>query len=216
MLIKIFGNGSGLSLKRKSTSFGIYGNVNILVEVPKDISYLYSIDRNFAENLDYVIITHAHHDHYGDIEELIMIKEFIEKKKIKLIIPNDVELPIHFLDRYKPKLAEIIRVEEYKDENIEVTFFPVEHPGLPTYGVKIKESKECIGYSSDTKNPVVEKLAKCNVIFHDCGGGQYHTDENQVYKEGKRLNVLNKLYAIHVGDNFKPRYLKLAEGTIEI
>ena len=223
MIVKIFGNGSELSIERKNTSIGAIEvcngkSTNTLIEVPKDIGNLYKQDKRFAENLDYTIITHAHHDHYGDLEGLLTRKEFIEEKDLTVILPEKVEIPVYFLDDYKPKHVKILHTNHYEDENIIVEFFPVDHPGIPTYGIKLyyKRTKKWLGYSSDTKKPVVEKLKDCDIILHDCAGGLYHTSEEEVYNESTRNLALEKTLCIHVNDDFEPEKLKLAKDNISV
>ena len=209
MQIFILGNGSGGAIKRRNTSIGIISNrKRILIEVPKAIMWLYE-NENFAKNLDYVIITHGHHDHFGDIEGLLFRKEAYENKGFILIIPPNVNFPL--MPGYEPKYMKKIITKKY-DGNISVEFFEVPH-FIPTYGVKVKVDGKCIGYSSDTSEVVLENLKDCDLIFHDCSGRADHTSEEEVYKVAKQLGIENKVYAIHVEDKFKPKYLKLAERT---
>ncbi len=213
MKVIIFGNGSGYAVKRRNTSIGIDSGIKILIDVPKAINWLYE-NEEFANNLNYVVITHAHHDHYGDIEGLVTQKEFIRPGTMKIIIPKDVK--IKYLPKYKPKNVKKILTNYYKDENVEIRFFKVPHLGVPTYGVLVRINGKCIGYSSDTEKVVLNEMRVCDLIFHDCTGGQYHSSEEDVYKIAKNLGIIEKVYAIHVNDDFKPKYLKLAQGIIEI
>ena len=209
MQVIVFGNGSGGAIKRRNTSIGIISNgKRILIEVPKAMKWLYE-NENFAKNLDFVIITHGHHDHFGDIEGLVFRKEAYEQKGFTLIIPPNVEFPM--MPGYKPRYVKKIITKKYDDEFL-VEFFEVPH-FIPTYGVKVIVDGKCIGYSSDTSKVVLKELKECDMIFHDCSGRASHTSEEEVYKIAKELGIENKVYAIHVEDEFKPKYLKLAERT---
>ena len=211
MKIIIFGNGSGYAVKRRNTSIGIDSTSKILIDIPKAINWLYE-NEEFANKLNYAIITHAHHDHFGDIEGLVTQKEFIRPGKLKIIIPEDVE--VNYLPLYKPKNVKKIKTNYYRDENIEIKFFKVPHLGVPTYGVLVKVDGKCIGYSSDTEKVVLDEMIDCDIIFHDCTGGDYHSSEEEVYNKAKALGILDKVYAIHINDDYIPKFLKLAEGVI--
>ena len=198
----------GLAYENKGKKEHTY----LLLEVPKDVRRLY--EEGLIQNIDYVIVTHAHHDHYGDLEGLLLQKEK-RGEEIIAIIPSKVNITLNIPEENWKKVK-IIHTNNYKDKKINVEFFPVHHFGVPTYGVKIKfkNTDKCVGYSADTEDVVVDKLKDCDIIFHDCAGGEYHTPEDEVYKETEKLGIFQKTFCIHVNDDFKPKKMKLAEGNI--
>lgn len=140
--------------------------------------------------LKIAFITHLHSDHTLGLADLIFTPWVLERNEpLKLYGPKGLkEMAMHLEQAYKidinfringPEKAnelgykcDVHEIEEgviYKDENVEVEAFKVEHGDLDCFGYKFKSEDKTIVISGDTKAlKIVEEKAKdVDILVHE-------------------------------------------------
>lgn len=175
MKIDIVGNHCTWT-KELCTSFII--NNNMLFDIPlgsfSTLYYKYDLTK-----INFIVISHFHSDHFGDI---ILFLELIRKldKTITILAPKTCKQRIEMmmratdLSKHLPALQKInfINAENGKIVNMgeyKIKCFSVTHDNLDAYGYVIDEGVK-VGFSGDScmcNN--IRKIAKISkVMFIDC------------------------------------------------
>ncbi|MCX8189449.1 MAG: MBL fold metallo-hydrolase [Nitrososphaeria archaeon] len=162
------------------------GHTSILIENSKGERMLldagegvYAKLKHFGydvDDIDYVIITHAHGDHilglptlvqmciHNGLEKLCIITFYETVETIKTLLKitgyNNAE-----------NFVKIVELEPYKEFNVgsyKLTFIEALHT-IPAVSVKVNVDGKCIVYSGDTTyNPKLKDFAKeCNLLIHE-------------------------------------------------
>lgn len=132
------------------------GETNILIDLGNgSLSRLLEVVD--PAELDALIISHMHHDHFGDIYPLRLYLYFEKRKKIKLFLPPKGEeiIGCSLSDNGKEILKSAFEYEEitensFKVSNLKMTFKRLCH-GLPTFGVSVSNGQKKLAYTADTK-----------------------------------------------------------------
>lgn len=191
MKLKILGSGNIFS-KWNSASYLI--DNKILIDAPNGTCKILKNIGIEPSQINYILITHFHGDHFMDMPFILLNKIFDNSKPsnvycdgtgenklydiTKLAFPNKVETIKHYFKYvYEAKFD----IEKYAIEKI-----MLEHEdGLEAYGYIFHKDKQCIGFTGDTglcEN--VEKMAsKCNHLICDCNsivGKKSHMGINNI------------------------------------
>lgn len=131
------------------------GDTNILLDIGNgSLSILFGIME--PSELDAVIISHLHIDHFGDIFPLRLYLFFEKKKKLDLYLPpgGKEKLASVLSDHGREIFYEVfnfIEINEatYQLGSLYVDFKKVKHLD-PTFGIKVRNKDRKIVYSADT------------------------------------------------------------------
>ncbi len=128
------------------------------------------------EDIDYVIITHAHGDHILGLPTLVQMRIHSRLEKLCIITLNEAVEAVKTILRVTgynnaENFVEIIELEPYRElyiEGYKITFIEAPHT-IPAVSVKVDVDGKCIVYSGDTiYNPkLIEFARKCNLLIHE-------------------------------------------------
>ena len=218
MKVKMLGTGNAFSRRRNNTCFLVEAGQAYLVDCPKNVLKVFYAAQVEPSEVNDVIITHLHPDHYGDFETLAMYKRYVEKRKFNVITTREIyeglkEKAKHsLLDSGQPAemvdgFFDFIEVEPdapYERGGTKISVRKNVH-AVPTVGVKIERDGRSLGYSGDTvyDAELIEGfLQHADLILHEVGDRKnigVHTDLEEL--EGLPEDVRAKLVLVHLPDN---------------
>ena len=178
MKVVLIGTGS-MRNEHNSASFLI--DDDILIDMPNGMcKYLYKAGI-IPYDINHVLITHFHGDHYFDIPFYLLDKSRNSKKKTKIYLSKDgikkckTLLKLAFKGPSKDILNEVkpefIIKDKFKVNSYRVEKVLVDHGRQkPCYGYIFETGKTKVGFTGDTT--LCENLkymcSVCNYIFLDC------------------------------------------------
>ena len=216
------GTGTMGSITRGSQS--ILVDDDILVDVGSGVVKKIEAMQIYTKKLNYLLITHAHADHFVDIPNLLIGRSVrkenketlkiicgkgIKEKTIKLFelcfADGNKDKYKNFEENYNVKFIELDNEETYEDKEVKITVYDLEHGTCkPMLGFTIEKKGKIIGYATDTtlcKN--VKKICeKSNYAFIDATNTvptRMHMGVEEVEYLAKEYPN-TKIYAIHRSD----------------
>lgn len=122
------------------------------------------------QEIDQVVITHRHFDHYGDLISLAYHRGRVKAPPLPLIGPSDLPAAYDWLTG-EPGLFsfQAARSGEVEAGPITLRFLPVKHGDLETWGVRVDDA---LCYTADTEPclEVEELAAGCEVLLAEACG----------------------------------------------
>lgn len=193
MLIKMIGSGSMWS-KFNSASYLIDGN--IMVDFPNGAcKYLYRFGIEPKE-VDHVLITHFHGDHYFDLPFYVLNKSKASDIKTNIYCSKDGKrkilkiskfaFPNSYKDFFRDSGVSFNFMTKFKVNNYNVTKVLVDHGRMkPAYGYIFESNKRFIGFTGDTSlcEGVRFLASKCDYLFCDVSliqGTSKHMGTNDI------------------------------------
>lgn len=221
MKIKIIGSGS---IRSKSTSACYIIDNHIMIDYPNGVSKILYKQNIEPNQINHILITHFHGDHYFDIP-FYMYDKFITKEQNtniycsrigKIAIKKLGFLAFQFsFKKYCTKTNLIFNHKsKFNIENFEVEKYIMSHGHVKkARGYILTKGKISIGFTGDTslcKN--VELMAKkCNYLFCDCtlikGNEKHQGIDNLEYLAKKYPNCT--FIASHLGTKTKIKLLTI-------
>jgi ribonuclease BN (tRNA processing enzyme) len=224
-----FGSGG-----RNQTAFYIKSpEVNILIDCGASI--LSALKRNnlSTNDIDVVVLTHFHGDHFAGVPFLLLDAAIIakRKKKLKIISPGDGEWKIKQLFNLLYPGSEAIfddldlefvyydKYETLKNDNYNITAFPAMHTEhVFPHSLKISIGERILGFSGDTAwtEDLIEVAKNTDLFMCECN---FFTTENEghlnykLLEEKKPLLKCNKIMLTHLGSEMLN---KLQEVDLEV
>ena len=178
MQIKIIGSGSMWN-EYNSASYMI--DDNILIDVPNGMcKNLFRFGIN-PRNINNVLITHFHGDHYFDMPFLMLLKSKADDKNLNIYCSKKGDKKIYKLFKlafpnslkgvYKTVNLKYNHEDKFEINEYKVSKMLVDHGRLkPAYGYVFEFENKKVGFTGDTtlcEN--VEYMANiCDYIFCDC------------------------------------------------
>ncbi len=169
------------------------------------------------ENLEYAFLTHIHSDHSAGLADLILTPWVMGRnKKLKLFGPKELgKMAMNVLDAYEKDInyrvegsqpsnsigykidfKDLKEGEVYKDSNISVEAFPVNHGGLRnSYGFRFKSKDKTIIFSGDTgpSKKLEEYSYNADILVHEVyseEGFLKKTEDWQIYHKAHHTSTL--------------------------
>lgn len=178
MKVVLVGTGSMLN-EYNSASFLI--DNDILIDMPNGMcKNLYKIGKDPAE-INNVLLTHFHGDHYFDIPFYLLCKSKNKSKRVKLYLSKDgikkckTILTLAFKNPAKDILKtlkpEYITKDNFKVNSYKVEKVLVDHGRQkPCYGYIFNTGKHKVGFTGDTSmcDNLKYMCNVCSYIFLDC------------------------------------------------
>ena len=213
MKIKVIGSGS-IWTKYNSASYLI--DDNILVDMPNGMcKYLFRINKK-PNDIEYVLLTHFHGDHYFDMPFFYLLKSKSENKNIKVFCSKEGKnkikkiLKLSFPNSTSKILKEINLVynfnKNFSISGYKIDKYLVDHGRMkPAYAYIFMKNGKKVGFTGDTSLcQNVEYMANCcNYLFCDCmyinGTSKHMGIDNIKYLAKKYQNC--KFVVSHLEDN---------------
>lgn len=220
MKVTLVGTGG---IHTSDNSASVLVDDKILIDVPNGSEKnLMKLDKEI-ENIDLILITHLHADHYFDLPFIFAYNEVKNREKILYVVgpkrTKEIIMEItHFafnkhFDEYIEKYVRFIEFEEEKNIEIlskyDIRSVKVEHGKLDAYGYIINDK---LGITGDTRMcEGVRKIAEeSQVIISDVSmieGTDLHMGINNI-KELLIQNEHKKFIATHMRDITKKELKK--------
>ena len=156
--------------KRLRSSVLVSGNdgTNILIDIGPDFRQQMLL--NSVQHLEAILITHAHRDHVGGIDDIRPLN-WVQKRKMDVYANNEAIRSLthdyHYIFEYHqyPGLPEVTLHDVSQAETFQVgsmTVTPVKgmHKDLPVLGFRIDESQRHLAYITDMNHIDDDELKK--------------------------------------------------------
>jgi glyoxylase-like metal-dependent hydrolase (beta-lactamase superfamily II) len=158
-------------------------------------------------DIDYVIVTHAHHDHISNLRQFPKAKAIIQHTELEEAqnpFPYaKLRLPADYADLLRGVRWEIIEGDTKIDENIELVYTPGHSAGGQSVAVKTSQGKAVItGFCclQENFNPP-EAFQKRGYSFTI---GSSHVNPIQLYESTKRIiDLADTIIPCHEYENLK-------------
>ena len=216
MKIKFLGTGQ-METARKNTSFVV--DNNILFDIGNGVLDSLIENELDTKDIDFVIISHLHTDHFGDIVYFLhrrRMKDGFDKKltiigpidtKQKICTLNELTMPDVIEDVEKTMNIDFVELKDklYQNKLFELKAFSVVHGPTDCNGYIITKDKLSLGYSGDSSfcDSLVENIKFANTWFIEANDLEemknYHVGLNQLQDLALK-NKTKKFYTIHRKD----------------
>jgi ribonuclease BN (tRNA processing enzyme) len=170
-------------------------------------------------DLDYILISHLHGDHFGGLPFIIL--DFLRKERIKVLTiigPEGIESKtLALLDLLYPNLinqinSELLEFEEFQSNEIMYfddfklqTFEVVHSPSSLPHALKLFIDEKIIAFSGDTEwcKNLIPLADDADLLICECNWyqieGKGHLNYQTLYSKTKLLNAKHILLS-HLGD----------------
>ena len=178
MTVTVIGSGSMWN-ENNSASYMI--DENILVDIPNGMCKNLFRQKFTPKQIDTVLITHFHGDHYFDMPFYMILKSKADNKNINVFCSKDGKKKIKKLLKlafpnsvksiYNSVKMKYNNEDELKTNGYDVIVVELDHGRMkPANGYILSDGKHNVGFTGDTKLcKNVEYMAKkCNYLFCDC------------------------------------------------
>jgi ribonuclease BN (tRNA processing enzyme) len=178
MKVTVIGSGSMWN-ENNSASYMI--DENILVDIPNGMCKSLFRQKLTPRQIDTVLITHFHGDHYFDMPFYMILKSKSDNKNINMFCSKDgrkkikkllkLAFPNSVKSIYNSVKMKYNHEDEFKTNGYDVIVVELDHGRMkPANGYIISDGKNKVGFTGDTKLcENVEYMAnECNYLFCDC------------------------------------------------
>lgn len=178
MKVTVIGSGSMWN-ENNSASYMI--DENILVDIPNGMCKNLFRQKLTPRQIDTVLITHFHGDHYFDMPFYMILKSKSDNKNINMFCSKDgrkkikkllkLAFPNSVKSIYNSVKIKYNHEDEFKTNGYDVIVVELDHGRMkPANGYIISDGKNKVGFTGDTKLcENVEYMAnECNYLFCDC------------------------------------------------
>lgn len=188
-------------------------------------------------NLQIAFLTHLHSDHSAGLADLILTPWSVGRgKPLRLYGPEGLNsMTEHIMEAYRedirirlkdkrqlgtPGYAEGIKVtvheiapgQIYKDENVTVTAFPVNHGDVPNaYGFRFQTPDKTIVISGDTapSQNVIDACNGCDVLIHEAYSLKTFVTVSPAFQQYRLKHHTSSRQLAELANKAKPRLLIL-------
>ncbi|MFN3402843.1 MAG: MBL fold metallo-hydrolase [Cytophagaceae bacterium] len=232
--VLVLGSGDAFgSFGHMQSGYFIKGEKGILLDCGPTIMYALNRASVTTEDIDIIVLSHFHGDHYAGIPFLLLEAALVSKrtKPLTIISPEGGEEKIKKLfELLYPGMEEVFRILQLeflayngKDEmlfpDLVIRTYPVSHtPQTLPHGIKIFYHDKCIGYSGDTgwNDNLIEIADNTDLFLCECNYYGIRSESHLNYIELKeKLPLFNSKRVIltHIG---KEMFLNISQVEHEV
>lgn len=220
MKIKVIGSGDMWTINN-SASYLI--DNKLLIDIPNGTCKELKRNKINPMNIDHVLITHLHGDHYFDIPFYLLNKTYLKNRrqtniyttksgKRKIIKLFFLAFPNSYINLINKTKLNFVTKQKFNIENYNIKKVKVDHGILhDAYGYIIEQENIKIGFTGDARiSKKIEYMASiCDYLFCDCtrikGNKRHMGFDNIIYLRNKYPNC--KFYTSHMNDKTR-KYIK--------
>lgn len=189
-----------------------------------------------SEDVDAVVITHLHGDHFGGLPLLLLHCQFVEHRRKPLAIygPPGLKMRLHSLfDAFFPgavnlawsfawSVFEITPGESTDVAGLKVTTFPVKHaPDSNATGVRLSDGTHSFAYSGDTgwTETLLPLSADADLFLIECYSGEEVVPNHMNWPEllGKLPSFSAKRVVVtHLGATAIPKIAEMRAAGLTV
>ena len=222
--------GSGFAFSSGAYWSGFLLNGRILLDCPPQaLVHLYRLGRSAAD-VDLVLLSHAHTDHIGGMDHLLL--DAVYRQKEVRGKPFAVAGPPGIYDRLHARLGETPRLPVRDDPYIEwfeqragssfdwseirVDLFEMDHaPDLYALGFRVHVDGGVLAYTGDTKygDHLYELAEGADLLIAECGGDREHG--HMSWDDIRRLRAELPRETALLVTHYDPQAVPIDFGSIE-
>ena len=158
-------------------------------------------------DIDYILVTHAHHDHIANIRRFPRAKAIIQRAELEEAYNpfeyNKIRLPADYPELLKGARWEVVERDTVIDENIKLIFTPCHSAGGQSVAVRTSQGRaivtgfDCIQENSDPPEDIKKKGYSFTISVT-------HTNPIELYESTKKvINIADIIIPIHEYDSLK-------------
>ncbi|MHA2278885.1 MAG: MBL fold metallo-hydrolase, partial [Candidatus Kariarchaeaceae archaeon] len=201
-----------------SSCYLIESSVTILLDAGYSLFSAIRKYYNEFPNLDAILISHNHPDHFMGLPQMVMEDKYVVKRKTSI----PIYCPIGF-ERIMRNVCEAVYSQEVIDHISNLFVFhekgpneefvipsgkvltlPAQHSGNARMQILTIDDKT-IGYTGDTSLDVenFNKLLDCDITITEATSYEHEIPDHITYKELEALNIDEKkrIYLSHLGES---------------
>lgn len=210
IMLRFFGRGSAFA-DTQNCAFFTAGSELVLLDCP--MSAFHRLRKlQFPQTQITVVVTHTHGDHIGGIPMLIALSQFVWKKPVTVIAPDqtvadDLKFFIERLDGGDPDAYTLLTADAAEREWL-CGAVPVRHvPGLAgrCYGYRLRIAGQDVIYTGDTAElePFLPYLHRGAYLYTECAAHDtgVHLFIDELLPKLRELKAGGvKIYLMHLDD----------------
>ena len=116
----------------------------VLIDSSPDLRW--QLLKKDISNVDGVIWTHAHYDHYAGFGDFHRVQSHVDVYALK----GTMDYILNYLYFLKPVRHDVLAYEPFEIAGMEFTLFKVNHPPAETVGVRVCDGTKSVVITSDT------------------------------------------------------------------
>jgi phosphoribosyl 1,2-cyclic phosphate phosphodiesterase len=183
----------------------------VLIDSSPDLRW--QLLKKDISNVDGVIWTHAHYDHYAGFGDFHRVQSHVDVYALK----GTMDYILNYLYFLKPVRHDVLAYEPFEIAGMEFTLFKVNHPPAETVGVRVCDGTKSVVITSDTNLDIpaesLEVMKNADLMLADAimppgYNISKHMNAEEAVLLAKRLGAKNLLLT-HLAHLYPPHEIAL-------